>query len=50
VGDRVEAGEPIGEVHARDADAASEAVRSVLAAIEITDVPVEPPPLVHVWL
>jgi pyrimidine-nucleoside phosphorylase len=50
VGDRVEAGEPIGEVHARDADAASEAVRSVLAAIEITDVPVEPPPLVHAWL
>jgi len=50
IGDRLEAGEPIGEVHARDADAAAEAARRVLAAIDVTDGPVEPPPLVHAWL
>ena len=50
IGDRLEAGEPIGEVHARDADAAAEAARRVLAAIDVTDGPVDPPPLVHAWL
>jgi pyrimidine-nucleoside phosphorylase len=50
IGDRLEAGEPIGEVHARDADAAAEAAKRVLAAIDVTDGPVEPPPLVHAWL
>jgi pyrimidine-nucleoside phosphorylase len=50
IGDRLEAGQPIGEVHARDADAAAEAARRVLAAIDVTDGPVEPPPLVHAWL
>jgi pyrimidine-nucleoside phosphorylase len=50
IGDRLEAGEPIGEVHARDRDAAAEAARRVLAAMDVADGPVEPPPLVHSWL
>ena len=50
IGDRLEAGEPIGEVHARDGDAAAEAGRRVLAAMDVADGPVEPPPLVHAWM
>jgi pyrimidine-nucleoside phosphorylase len=50
IGDRLEAGEPIGEVHARDEDAAAEAGRRVLAAMDVADGPVEPPPLVHTWM
>jgi len=50
IGDRLEAGELIGEVHARDRDAAAEAARRVLAAMNLDDDPVEPPPLVHTWL
>jgi pyrimidine-nucleoside phosphorylase len=50
IGDRLEAGQPIGEVHARDRDAAAEAARRVLAAMRIADGPVEPPPLVHAWM
>jgi pyrimidine-nucleoside phosphorylase len=50
IGDRLTAGEPIGEVHARDRDAADEAAGRVLAAFDLTDGPVEPPPLVHVWM
>jgi pyrimidine-nucleoside phosphorylase len=50
IGDRLEVGAPIGEVHARDRDAAAEAGRRVLAAMDVADGPVEPPPLVHVWL
>jgi pyrimidine-nucleoside phosphorylase len=49
IGDRLEAGQPIGEVHARDRDAAAEAGRRVLAAMHVADGPVEPPPLVHAW-
>jgi pyrimidine-nucleoside phosphorylase len=50
IGDRLEAGTPIGEIHARDRDAAAEAGRRVLAAMDVVDGPVEPPPLVHTWL
>jgi pyrimidine-nucleoside phosphorylase len=50
IGDRLEAGTPIGEVHARDGDAAAEAARRVLAAMDVADDPVEPPPLVHTWM
>ena len=50
IGDRLEPGESIGEVHARDRDGAAEAARRVLAALELTDGPVEPPPLVHAWM
>ena len=49
VGDRLEAGQKLGQVHARsDADAET-CVRSVLAAISLSDDPVEPPPLVYGW-
>jgi pyrimidine-nucleoside phosphorylase len=50
IGDRLEAGEPIGEVHARDRDAGAEATRRVLAAMDLADGPVQPPPLVHSWM
>ncbi|HEX6398848.1 MAG TPA: thymidine phosphorylase [Actinomycetota bacterium] len=50
IGDPLTAGEPIGEIHARDADSAAEAARSVLRALEVADGPVDPPPLVHVWM
>ncbi|HZB79213.1 MAG TPA: thymidine phosphorylase [Actinomycetota bacterium] len=50
IGDRLEAGAPIGEVHARDRDAAVQAARRVLAAMDVADHPVRPPPLVHAWL
>jgi pyrimidine-nucleoside phosphorylase len=49
VGDRVDAGEEIGEVHARDEEAASRATAEVLAAMSISDEAAEPPPLVHGW-
>jgi thymidine phosphorylase len=50
IGDRLEAGAPIGEVHARDRDAAANAARRVLAAMDLADGPVPAPPLVHAWL
>jgi pyrimidine-nucleoside phosphorylase len=48
LGDRLVAGEPIGEVHARDDADAEEASRRVLAALRTGDRG-EPPPLVHAW-
>ena len=50
VGDRIDAGGPIGEIHARSQDGAEEAARRTLAALEVTDGPVEPPALVYAWL
>jgi pyrimidine-nucleoside phosphorylase len=50
IGDRLASGDPIGEIHARDRDAAAEAGRRVLAAMHLVDGPVEPAPLVHVWM
>ena len=50
IGDRLSVGEPIGEIHARDADAAAEAARRVRDTLEVVDGPVDPPPLVHVWM
>jgi pyrimidine-nucleoside phosphorylase len=49
VGDEVRAGDPVGEIHARNEDAAGGAIRRVLDALEIVDEPVEPPPLIHEW-
>jgi pyrimidine-nucleoside phosphorylase len=49
IGDRIDRGEPVGEVHARDEDAARSAARRVLGALRLVDGPVEPPPLVHGW-
>ncbi|MGE5225363.1 MAG: thymidine phosphorylase [Planctomycetaceae bacterium] len=47
IGDRVVAGEPIGEVHARSEPDAAEAARRTLAACAFVDGEVAPPPLVH---
>jgi pyrimidine-nucleoside phosphorylase len=45
IGDRLEAGDPIGEVHARTRDDAEEAVARVRAAMHLVDHDVEPPAL-----
>ncbi len=50
IGDSLEVGERIGEVHARDEDSAGEGVRRVLDAIVMSEGPVTVPPLVHTWL
>jgi pyrimidine-nucleoside phosphorylase len=50
IGDVLEGGQPIGQVHARDQGAATEAVRRVLEALTVREGPVSPPPLVHAWL
>jgi pyrimidine-nucleoside phosphorylase len=49
IGDRVEPGEPIGEVHARDEKIAAAAIAAVNAALTMSETPVAPPPLVHRW-
>jgi pyrimidine-nucleoside phosphorylase len=49
VGDRIDAGAEIGEVHARDEEAASRATDEVLGALSVSDEAAEPPPLVHGW-
>ncbi len=50
IGVRLAAGDPIGEVHARDAGAAEEAAARVGAALTIGDGAVPPPPLVYGWV
>jgi pyrimidine-nucleoside phosphorylase len=50
IGDELEPGASIGEVHARDDGAARDAVRRVLGAIVLRDGKVDPLPLVHTWL
>jgi pyrimidine-nucleoside phosphorylase len=47
LGDRLERGQPIGRILARDAQAARSAIDGLLAAIGWSDDPVTPPPLVH---
>jgi pyrimidine-nucleoside phosphorylase len=49
IGDPVEKGTPIGEVHARAPAAATEAAAAVSLAIHLSDEPVVAPPLVHGW-
>ncbi len=49
VGDRLETGDRIGEIHARDESAAAGAARRVLAALTLADSPVEPRPLLYGW-
>ncbi|MGH2722973.1 MAG: thymidine phosphorylase [Actinomycetota bacterium] len=49
IGDRVGPGEPIGEIHARDEDAARSAGRRVLETLTVSEEGVEPPPLVYGW-
>ena len=50
IGDRLDVGEPIGEVHARVVVVAREAARRVLDALVMREGMVQPPPLVHTWL
>jgi pyrimidine-nucleoside phosphorylase len=50
IGDRLSAGERVGDVHARSNEDAAEAMRRVLAALTLTDEAVQPPPLVYRWL
>ncbi len=50
IGDRLESGQPLAVIHARDDDAAERARREIEAAVHITDDPVEPPALVSEWL
>ena len=50
IGDRVEVGETLGEVHARTDEDADEAVGHALAALTLGEHEVAPPPLVHDWL
>jgi pyrimidine-nucleoside phosphorylase len=50
VGDRIEAGESVAVIHARDEDAAQVAKERILGAITLADHPVEAPPLIHEWL
>jgi pyrimidine-nucleoside phosphorylase len=49
IGDRLAGGEPVGEVHARDEDAARRAIDRVTAALTLADGEVEPLPLVYGW-
>jgi len=49
IGDRMETGEEIGTIHARDEAAARECVARVLSAFTVSREAVEPPPLVHGW-
>jgi thymidine phosphorylase len=49
VADRIEEGQHLGEVHARDEDAAAEAARRLLAMMELSETAVDPPPLVYRW-
>ena len=50
IGDRIVAGETIGEIHARTHADAERAGSRTLAALRLVDGAVEPPPLVHEWL
>jgi thymidine phosphorylase len=47
LGDRVDAGRPIGHILARDEGAARSATEGLLAALRWSDQPTAPPPLVH---
>jgi len=47
VGDWVEAGEPLCEIHANDPDRLKEAEERLLAAYQLSDTAITPPPLIH---
>ncbi len=49
IGDRLEVGEPIGDVYARDRDAADDAADAVRRALVLGEGTVEPPTLVYRW-
>jgi pyrimidine-nucleoside phosphorylase len=49
IGDRLDEGENVAVVHARDEVAAAQAIRRIDEAMVVGDDPVEPPPLVYGW-
>jgi thymidine phosphorylase len=49
VGDRLEAEQELGQVHARSVADAEACIRSIRGAITLSDDPAEPPPLVYGW-
>jgi pyrimidine-nucleoside phosphorylase len=49
VGDRIEAGQELGSIHAGDRDDAEICLRRIAAALTLGDAPTEPPPLVYDW-
>ena len=49
IGDRIEPGRPIGEIHARDLEMAEAAARAVEGSLTFAEGAVEPPPLVYGW-
>jgi pyrimidine-nucleoside phosphorylase len=49
IGDRLERGNPFGEIHARSEDDAARCAARVLKTLTITNDDVEPPPLVFAW-
>jgi pyrimidine-nucleoside phosphorylase len=49
IGDRLEAGRELGEVHARSEDDAVRCLERIGAAMTLADGDVEPPPLVYGW-
>jgi thymidine phosphorylase len=49
IGDRIDPGDPIGEIHARDLEMAAAAARAVEASLTVSDGAVEAPPLVYGW-
>jgi pyrimidine-nucleoside phosphorylase len=50
IGDRLDTGDRIGDVHARSIEDATEAARRVLAAFTLIDGEVQPPALVYRWI
>jgi pyrimidine-nucleoside phosphorylase len=49
IGDRLEPGSPIAEIHARDEDNAARGAARVQAALTLSDDDIDPPPLVLGW-
>jgi thymidine phosphorylase len=49
VGDRLEAGQPVARIHARDEETAAAATAMILRTMEVSDEPAEPGPLVFGW-
>jgi len=49
IGVRIDAGNRSVEIHARSPDAAEQAAARTLVSMTVTEVPVEPPPLIHEW-
>jgi thymidine phosphorylase len=49
IGDRLDVGQDLGEIHARTDDDAASANARVFAALTLVEGEVEPPPLVYDW-